>query len=86
VTVVHRLRHWPLSVMFDQWKDYTARQREFKHLTTQMISIQQGLALRQYFSGWIHYYREMKVAKQHYVSNKGSLMSYHLLSGFMELV
>ncbi|WAR15777.1 hypothetical protein MAR_005882 [Mya arenaria] len=44
VTVVHRLRHWPVAIMFDQWREFTSRQREFKHLTTQMTSVQEKLA------------------------------------------
>lgn len=54
--------------MFDQWRDYVTRQRELKHLTMQMISVQQKLALKQYFSDWVQQYREMKLAKHHYVS------------------
>ena len=70
VTVVNRLRHWPISIVFEQWKEYTARQSEFKLLTTKMNSIHQELALKQYFSSWIQYHKEMKLAKHHYVSFK----------------
>ncbi|XP_045163017.2 uncharacterized protein LOC123527556 isoform X2 [Mercenaria mercenaria] len=66
VTVVNRLWHWPVSIVFEQWKEYTARQSEFKLLTAQMIRVQQGLALKQYFNSWVQHYREMKLAKQHY--------------------
>ena len=67
-TVVSRLRHWPLSIVFDQWKEYTARQQEFKSLTTQMIGVQEKLAVCQYFNSWVKTYHAMKLAKQHYVS------------------
>ncbi|XP_052821299.1 uncharacterized protein LOC128246851 isoform X2 [Mya arenaria] len=66
VTVVHRLRHWPVAIMFDQWREFTSRQREFKHLTTQMTSVQEKLAVKQYFGSWLHSFREMRLAKQHY--------------------
>ena len=68
VTVVSRLRNWPVSILFEQWKEFTARQQEFKSLTTRMISIQQKLAASQYFGMWIRKYHAMRLAKQHYVS------------------
>jgi hypothetical protein len=67
VTVVHRLRHWPVSVVFDQWREFTSRQREFKNLTTQMISIHQELAVKQHYSAWLKQFQAMKMAKQHHV-------------------
>ncbi|XP_052225286.1 uncharacterized protein LOC127840885 isoform X16 [Dreissena polymorpha] len=66
VTVVHRLRHWPVSVVFDQWREFTSRQREFKNLTTQMISIHQELAVKQHYSAWLKQFQAMKMAKQHH--------------------
>ncbi|XP_060563783.1 uncharacterized protein LOC132723125 isoform X2 [Ruditapes philippinarum] len=66
VTVVNRLRHWPISIVFEQWKEYTARQSEFKLLTTKMISVHQELALKQYFNSWVQHHKEMKLAKHHY--------------------
>ena len=67
-TVVSRLRHWPLSIIFDQWKDFASRQQEFKSLTAQMISVQEKLAASRYFNSWVKTYHAMKLAKQHYVS------------------
>lgn len=65
-TVVNRLRHWPVSVMFDQWKEYTARQREFKLLSAQLVSLHEKLELKTRFNAWAQHHRDMKLAKQHY--------------------
>ncbi|KAL4221576.1 hypothetical protein ACF0H5_019833 [Mactra antiquata] len=66
ITAVTRLRHWPVSILFEQWKDYTSRQRELKHLSTQMINVQQELVTKRFFNSWLHSYRCMKLAKQHH--------------------
>ncbi|KAJ8319862.1 hypothetical protein KUTeg_001449 [Tegillarca granosa] len=37
--VIKRIRFYPLSTIFDQWKEYTAQQRQFKQLSAQVISL-----------------------------------------------
>ena len=67
--MVSRLCNWPLSILFDQWKEFTTRQQEFKSLTTQMVSVQEKLEARRYFNMWTKTHQAMKLAKQHYVSS-----------------
>ncbi|KAK3578018.1 hypothetical protein CHS0354_027231 [Potamilus streckersoni] len=63
--VVTRLRHWPVSILFDQWKEFTIRQRELKNFAKVMSERHQSLTLSMIFKTWVRHYKSMKLAREH---------------------
>ncbi|XP_033763596.1 uncharacterized protein LOC117344856 isoform X2 [Pecten maximus] len=49
---VKRLRFWPISIAFDQWKEFTNRQRELKVLSNQLQAYIKEAKMRHVFRIW----------------------------------
>ncbi|OWF37145.1 hypothetical protein KP79_PYT21337 [Mizuhopecten yessoensis] len=49
---VKRLRFWPISVAFDQWKEFTNRQRELKALSNQLQAYIKEAEMRRVLRIW----------------------------------
>ncbi|KAL3861077.1 hypothetical protein ACJMK2_007163 [Sinanodonta woodiana] len=63
--VVTRLRHWPVSILFDQWKEFTIRRRELNGLAKLMSERHQFLTMSLIFKIWVRHYKAMKLAREH---------------------
>ncbi|XP_076085843.1 uncharacterized protein LOC143056610 isoform X2 [Mytilus galloprovincialis] len=60
---IKRLRFWPLSNVFDQWKEFTARQREMKAATKQVKELHVQLQQKMVFRIWRETYEGSSKAK-----------------------
>ncbi|XP_041377399.1 uncharacterized protein LOC121389816 [Gigantopelta aegis] len=65
LTVVKRLRHWPVSVLLDQWKEFTARQLELKRLRSRLAEIHHRCILTLALRDWRQNYSAVLCAKKH---------------------
>ncbi|KAJ8320385.1 hypothetical protein KUTeg_001972 [Tegillarca granosa] len=54
--VIKRIRFYPLSTIFDQWKEYTAQQRQFKQLSAQVISLCNQMETKMVLILNLHFY------------------------------
>jgi hypothetical protein len=61
--VIKRLRFWPVSNVFDQWKEFTARQRELKVATKQVQDLHVQLQQKMVFRIWKECYEGSSKAR-----------------------
>ncbi|ESO99393.1 hypothetical protein LOTGIDRAFT_231057 [Lottia gigantea] len=62
---INRLRHWPVSLIFDHWKDFIINQRELKEAANQVAEISQMLKLKLAFRRWKCHLKSINIAQAH---------------------
>ncbi|XP_062597363.1 uncharacterized protein LOC134258788 [Saccostrea cucullata] len=63
-TAVKRIRFWPVSIVFDQWWEYTVHQRELRTLCKQASDVIQRQRLKFAFRVWRSLYQRETQARQ----------------------
>ncbi|XP_050412633.1 uncharacterized protein LOC126827382 [Patella vulgata] len=60
---VVRFSNWPVSIVFDQWKEFVIRQRELKEYAQQVEELSQSVKLKLAFRAWKKQFYGMEKAK-----------------------
>ncbi|XP_046547508.1 uncharacterized protein LOC124257486 [Haliotis rubra] len=64
-TAVTRMRMWPVSSVFDQWLEFTARQRELKSLSSRLQQLHDHTTLVIFLHDWKTQHADMVKANTH---------------------
>ncbi|KAK6176846.1 hypothetical protein SNE40_015071 [Patella caerulea] len=62
---VVRFSNWPVSIVFDQWKEFAIRQRELKEYAHQVEELSQSVKLKLAFRAWKKQFYGMEKAKNY---------------------
>ncbi|XP_065934156.1 uncharacterized protein [Magallana gigas] len=63
-TAVNRIQFWPVSIMFESWRDYTLHQRELNSLCKQAVEVVQRLQVKSAFRAWRELYHRETQCRQ----------------------
>uniref|UniRef100_K1R776 Sfi1 spindle body domain-containing protein n=1 Tax=Magallana gigas TaxID=29159 RepID=K1R776_MAGGI len=63
-TAVNRIQFWPVSIMFESWRDYTLHQRELNSLCKQAVEVVQRLRVKSAFRAWRELYHRETQCRQ----------------------
>ncbi|CAG5124992.1 unnamed protein product, partial [Candidula unifasciata] len=65
ITVIHRLKHWPVCVAFEQWKQFMAREHMMKLAYIKLHTLHISRQMSSYFREWRCNFSASKTATEH---------------------